>query len=143
MDTLSALIPNPPFDDTTGPVPIFPTPSVHVTPPPPDAPPPDAAERADLIAALEDLRLQCHQLARRRHELAFQIVGHNEIAALNALLLRVVPYNAALWPRYRSARVAGWGKTPIPGNCLLAPADLIPDLSAALAVLAKPLPDRG
>lgn len=130
-------IPWPQATPPAGLVPLFPTPSIYPEPPPADAPPPDAAERAALKAVLGDLRLQCHRLGRRRRELAFQIVGHNEIAALNALLLRVAAHNARLRPYHRSGCVSGWGAQPVPMGRLLAPADLIADLDAALSVLAQ------
>jgi hypothetical protein len=118
-------------------VPSFPVPAIPPGPPAPDAPPPDAAERAQLKSQLGDLLRQCHRLARRKHELPFQLVGHNEIAALNALLMRVAAFNATLLPHHRSPRVSGWGVPPVPLGRLLSPADLIADLDAALAVLAQ------
>ena len=101
-----------------------------------DTPLPDAAERAALHAALAALKRQTLLLVRGRHERSLQLVGHNEIAALNAQLRRVARLNLALRDYRRSSRVAGWPDPPLPTNCLMSPADLLPALEVALDVLA-------
>ena len=68
-------------------------------------------------------------------ELAFLVVGHNEVAALNGRLATVVALNRTRRPYHQSGVVAAWPDPPIPTRMLLSPVDLIPYLSAALAVL--------
>ena len=93
--------------------------------------------RLDALATeLHAVRLECLQLARRRHELAFAIVGHNEIAALNARLRTVQALNLTRRDYHRVSRVTAWPTPPIPAAMLMSPADLIPYLDAALSVLS-------
>ena len=132
MDFLDALQPHPPYDATV----TLP----HAIDPPEADPAAAGAGRSladldQLHTVLHDLRLDCLRLARRRHELAFTIVGHNEIAALNARLVTVQALNLLQRPYHRSSSVTAWPAPPLPTNVLMSPADLIPYLTDALAVL--------
>ena len=69
--------------------------------------------------------------------LAFTIVGHNEIDALNARLVVVQAFNRTLREYHRSSVVSAWPTPPLPTNVLLGVPDLIPYLSAALLVLSR------
>ena len=97
-----------------------------------------------LATELRDLRLDCLRLARRARDLPFTILGHNEIAAINARLETVRAVNLTLRAWHRSSAVAAWPTPPIPTTMLLCPADIIDCLGDALGVLAArsrwPLP---
>ena len=129
MDFLDALQPFAPYDATV---------TLTETLGPPDAPPHDLSpgRLAALEAELHDLQLDCRRLARRMPELAFTIVGHNEIDALNARLVVVQAFNRTLREYHRSSVVSAWPTPPLPTNVLLGVPDLIPYLSAALLVLS-------
>jgi hypothetical protein len=129
MDHLEALLPPPPFDQGN----MLPNP---VTPPTHHPDNLSSAHLAALYTELRDLRRDCLQLARRARELPFTILGHNEIRAINARLETVRAVNRTLHPWHRSAAVTAWPTPPIPTTCLMCPADLIPWLTDALAVLA-------
>ena len=132
MDFLASLQPQPPCDATvTLPDEIAPAPAG------PDLSP---AALDALQSELHDIRLDCLQLERRSRELAFLVVGHNEVAALNGRLATVVALNRTQRPYHQSSVVAAWPDPPIPTRMLLSPVDLIPYLSAALGVLGGSRP---
>ena len=127
MDFLASLQPQPPCDATvTLPDEIAPAPAGRDLSP---------AALDALQSELHDIRLDCLQLERRSREFAFLVVGHNEVAALNARLATVVALNGMQRPYHQSSVVAAWPDPPIPARMLLSPVDLIAYLSAALAVL--------
>lgn len=130
MDFLDALQPFAPYDATI---------TLTETLGPPDAPPHDLSPTrlAALETELHDLQLDCRRLARRMRELAFTIVGHNEIAALNERLVVVQAFNLKLREYHRSPVVSAWPSPPLPTNVLMGVPDLIPYLSAALLVLSR------
>jgi hypothetical protein len=109
-------------------------------PPAPAGRDPSPAALAALHAELSALRLDCLRLERRSRELAFLVVGHNEVAALNGRLATVVALNRTRRPYHQSSVVAAWPDPPIPTRMLLSPVDLIPYLSAALGVLGGSRP---
>ena len=127
MDFLDSLQPQPPYDATV----TLP----RELPPPPAGRDLSPAALAALAAELSALRLDCLKLERRSRDFAFLVVGHNEVAALNARLATVVALNRMQRPYHQSSVVAAWSDPPIPARMLLSPVDLLPYLSAALAVL--------
>jgi len=132
MDFLASLQPQPPCDATvTLPDEIAPAPAGRDLSP---------AALDALQSELHDIRLDCLRLERRSRELAFLVVGHNEVAALNGRLATVVALNRTRRPYHRSSVVAAWPDPPIPTRMLLSPVDLIPYLSAALGVLGGSRP---
>jgi len=132
MDFLASLQPQPPCDATvTLPDEIAPAPAGRDLSP---------AALDALQSELHDIRLDCLRLERRSRELAFLVVGHNEVAALNGRLATVVALNRTRRPYHQSSVVAAWPDPPIPTRMLLSPVDLIPYLSAALGVLGGSRP---
>ena len=100
MDFLDSLQPQPPYDATvTLPRELPPAPAgIDLSP----------AALAALHAELSALRLDCLKLERRSRDFAFLVVGHNEIAALNARLATVVALNRMQRPYHQSSVVAAW-----------------------------------
>ena len=127
MDFLDSLQPQPPYDATV----TLP----RELPPPPAGRDLSPAALAALAAELSTLRLDCLKRERRSRDFAFLVVGHNEVAALNARLATVVALNRTQRPYHQSSIVAAWPDPPVPARMLLSPVDLLPYLSAALAVL--------
>lgn len=108
-----------------------------MTTPPSAAPPlPPQSELDEIEARLSATRENIWAMLRAPIGTYLMVVGHNELAALNADLGVVRALNAAIHPHYQSRRVAAWPDPVLPMHVLLAPRNLLPALGDALHTFA-------